>query len=112
MITVTPNLKRDYPRAFELARQDRFRIVWLEPDLAYCARRGDGHGQYLIRFFVVPTVSGDQQVKMRCTSTTGGRCKWTEFHEDEPCAHIAAVLLRGIEKLNKRERQSHERSAA
>lgn len=106
MIEITPNLKQDYPRAFELARQDKFRIVWLESDLAYCARRGRNHGQYLIRFFVTPRVNGDPQVKMSCHSITGGRCKWTEFKEDGMCAHMASVCLRGTPKGKSRQKKA------
>lgn len=107
VIEVTPNLKHDYPRAFELARQGKFRIVWLRPDLVYCARKSKGHGEYLIRFFATQRIQGDPQVKTRCNSTAGVPCKGTEFGAG-PCAHICAVLLRAQKKKTK----TQERQAA
>lgn len=80
------------------------RVVWLEDDLVYVARRKRGHGQYLVKFFAVQGIDGETQVRMRCDSITGGRCKGTEFGE-EMCAHQAAVCLRGKNKKSKRERR-------
>lgn len=93
MIELSPTIKKDFARAFQLARQDRFRIVWLEDNLAYCARRKRGHGQYLVRIFVVQGIDGQTKVRMRCNMITGAPCKGTEFND--MCSHIAAVILRG-----------------
>lgn len=75
MIEITPTILRDYPNAFRKARNERIRAVRLESDLWYCARRESGHGQYLIKFHVFPTVRGGEQVKAECRSVQGQRCK-------------------------------------
>lgn len=95
VIEVTPAILRDYPNAFRKARNERIRAVRLESDLWYCARRESGHGQYLIKFHVFPTVRGGEQVKAECRSVQGQRCKGC-WGEDRMCVHIATVLLRGI----------------
>lgn len=89
-----------------MARQDKFRIVWLRDGLVFCARKAKGHSEYLIRIFVTQSVHGDPQVVMRCDFATGGKCKWTEFHEGEPCAHICAVLLRAQKKKFKQQQKA------
>lgn len=93
MIEITRDIKTKYRKAFRSARKDRMRVVWLENDLVYVARRAKGHGQYLVRFFVVPRVSGDPQIKMQCNTITGGPCNGTRWHE--MCSHMAKVILRG-----------------
>src|SRR5690349_1150369 len=83
LIPITPNIRKDYPRAFRAARKDRFRVVWLEFDLVYVARRGRNHGRYLVRFFI----KDDGSVWVSCRTSTNGSCKGCEFG-DGCCGHI------------------------
>lgn len=102
MILITPTIKDDYPEAFRIARKDKMRVVWLEDDLAYCARRKKGHGQYIVQFFAIPQVSGGRQVKIQCRSITGARCHKMQFNE--LCAHAAKVILLGQARINRKQR--------
>lgn len=96
-------MKTLYAKAFRSARKDRMRVVFLEPDLAYVARRKRGHGQYLVRFFPTQRIDGSIQLKMNCNTITGGPCdglKWKDC-----CSHIAKVILRSEAKPNRKEKQ-------
>lgn len=98
-ISVTSQIKKLYPRSFRLARKDKFRVVWLEDDLAYCARRGKGHERYLVRF----TVDANGSVFVGCRTVSGASCKGIQFG-DGCCGHIAAVILRWKPKKAKESR--------
>lgn len=97
MITLTPNIKSDFPEAFRVARRDKMRVVWLEDTLAYCARRESGHGRYLVNFWQ----DRDGQVKVDCHHVDGERCERMRFKK--LCSHSAAVMMRGLAKRVKRE---------
>lgn len=88
VIEITPDIRRRFSRAFKAARKSRYRVVWLEDDLVYVARRGKGHERYLVRF----VLGANGRVSAYCRTTTNGECygcKWKEC-----CSHIAAVVLR------------------
>lgn len=88
-LLVTPCIKTDYADAFSRARKDRFRVVWLEDDLAYVRRTGPGkHDRYLIRFFV----GFDGSVTVNCRTIDNTPCYGCRFRG--MCAHIAVAILR------------------
>lgn len=95
MIEITSNIKTAYRNVFRLARKDHFRVVWLEEDLAYCSRRGKGHGRYVVRF----EVNREGRVFVGCKSITGAKCEGEVFKG--LCSHSAKVLLRGLPKGRK-----------
>lgn len=88
MIQITKGIKRRFPKAFRAARKSKFRVVWLEDDLVYVARRGKGHERYLVRF----VMQSDGSVSAYCRTTTNGECGGCRWNEC--CAHIAVVILR------------------
>lgn len=99
MIEVTPNIIKKFPAVFKVARRDKMRVVWLEQDLAYCARRTKGHDRYLVKF----VVSADGRVGVDCHATSGRPCsgmRWREL-----CAHAAKVILRGVPKGRQKQTQ-------
>lgn len=103
MVEITSDIKKRFAPVFKVARRDKFRIVWLEQDLVYCARRGKGkHDRYLVRFEVTP----DETVSIGCKSTTGRTCDGMLFKG--LCAHAAAVILRGIPAGRKNKQQESE----
>src|SRR5688500_10332049 len=99
MVAVTKDIKQRYPRSFRVARKDKFRVVWLEDDLVYVARRGKGHERYLVRF----RVDENGSVFVGCRTITGAPCKGVEFG-DGCCGHIAAAILRWKPKKQKESR--------
>lgn len=104
MILVTPDIKKKYPKAFRAARKERFRVVFLEPNLAYVARRRKGHGRYLVKLTAVASIDGGQRVGMSCREINGGPCQgyqWKGF-----CSHLAVVILRSEAKPEKKEQRA------
>lgn len=95
MIRVTPDIKRRYPPAFAAARKAKFRVVWLEDDLVYVARRGKGHERYLVQF----VMNGAGQVLVGCRTTTNRECYGCKFKE--MCSHIAIVIERWQKKRSR-----------
>lgn len=96
MVTITPSIKKDYPEAFRIARREKYRVVWLEGDLIYVARRKRGHAKYLVKLFAAPSIDGGHQVKMACRSIDNKPCQgsqWKGF-----CSHMAIVILRSESK--------------
>lgn len=102
MIEVTPNIKKRFPKAFRAARKSRFRVVWLRDDLVYCARKAKGHGDYLVRFFFVLGIDKTPKVKVWCNTITGNPCEGIKWSSEGCCAHIAAVIERGKQKVSKK----------
>lgn len=93
MATITSNIKRLYPKAFRAARKSKFRVVWLEDDLVYVARRGKGHDRYLVRF----VLQGDGGVGAYCRTATNGACDGCRWNDC--CAHIAVAIERGQKRI-------------
>lgn len=89
MIPITPDIRKRFAAAFRKARRERIRCVRLECDLYYVARRADGHGQYLVRFF-----NKGADVTAVCGTINNERCKGT--FQDRCCVHIAAAVESGI----------------
>jgi hypothetical protein len=104
MILVSNDIRSRYPKAFKKARRERIRAVRLETDLWYCARRESGHGRYLIRFKVLPAISGGEQVYVECRDVEGQRCKGT--FKDNCCVHIAEVIDRGVKHGRKQQKRA------
>lgn len=115
MILITNNIRKLYHAAFKKARREKIRAVRLNALLWYAARFAEGHGQYLIRFHVIPEVGGGEQVFVSCNSIDGERCKGTlrrKGMEREPmCVHIAEVVDRGIQ-YGKRKQKIETKEAA
>jgi hypothetical protein len=99
-ILITPDLKIKFAPVFKVARRDRMRVIWLEDDLVYVARRGKGHGRYLVYFIIYP--GADERVRVDCSSISGDPCHGQQFKG--LCAHAAAAILRGQAKANKSRR--------
>lgn len=77
------------------------RVVWLEPDLIYVARRKKGHGRYIVKMNAVQSIDGGHQVQMACKEINGRPCEgyqWKGF-----CSHMAAVILRSEAKPEKQQ---------
>lgn len=106
MILISSTIKKDYPEAFRIARRDKFRVVWVLPDLVFVARKAKGHGKYFVRLFAAPSIDGGHQVKIACRSIDGKPChkfQWKGF-----CSHCAVVILRSESKP---EKQRKDRAA-
>lgn len=99
LIRVHPKIKDEFPKAFRAARKSKFRVVRLEDNLVYVARRGKGHERYLVRF----TLAQNGEVYVSCRTIDNTPCYGCKFNE--MCAHIAVVLLRGKQKATKPERK-------
>lgn len=95
MIRVHPKIKDEFPKAFRAARKSKFRVVWLEDNLVYVARRGKGHERYLVRFILNET----GEVYVYCRTIDNAPCYGCKFNEC--CSHIAVVLERGKRKATK-----------
>ena len=93
MILVTKDIQSRYPDAFKTARKDKYRVVWLENDLAYVSRRGSGdHDRYLVRFLV----RADGSVWAKCLTIDNAPCKGCYWKEC--CSHIAIAIIRWRKK--------------
>lgn len=103
MIEISRDIKTRYAKAFRSARKDKMRVVWLEDNLIYVARRKRGHDQYLVRLFVVQGIDGEKKVKMNCNTITGGTCQGCSFRGC--CSHMAAVIIRSEGKRGKKEEE-------
>ena len=95
MIAITQDIRSRFPSSFRKVRRERIRCVRLEVDLYYVARRADGHGQYLVRFF-----NKGQDVTAVCGTINNERCKGS--FNDRCCVHIAAAVESGIKHGRKR----------
>jgi hypothetical protein len=98
MIPITSDIRNRFPSAFRKARVERIRCVRLEPDLYYVARRAQGHGQYMVRFF-----NRGADVTAVCGTINNERCKGT--FQDRCCVHIAAAVESGIKHGRKSQRR-------
>lgn len=101
MVLITPQLKRKFRSLFRAARKEKIRVVWLEDDLVYVARRAKGHGKYLVKMIAVASISGGHQVRMLCREMNGNSCEglqWKGF-----CVHMAAVCVRSEAKADKKQ---------
>lgn len=101
MVLITPQLKRKFRSLFRAARKEKIRVVFLEPDLVYVARRAKGHGRYLVKMIAVPSITGGHQIQMTCREINGKPCEgyqWKGF-----CSHLAVVILRTEAKPNKKQ---------
>lgn len=99
MIAITRNFRSKYPGAVRKWRNERIRVVKLESDLYYVARRAEGHGQYLVRFF-----HKGKSVSAVCANIFNQACKGT-WGEGKCCTHIAAAVERGIQLGKKQQRR-------
>jgi hypothetical protein len=89
MIEITQNFRTKYRSSVQKARREKIRVVRLENDLYYVARRASGHGRYLVRFF-----HKSDSVSAVCATVYNESCKgcW----QGRCCTHIAAAVERGI----------------
>ena len=99
MIEITKNFRSKYSSVIRKARTEKIRVVRLEVDLYYVARRAAGHGQYLVRFF-----HKGNAVTAVCANIFNQACKGT-WGQGKCCTHIAAAVERGIQLGRKKERQ-------
>src|SRR6185295_8696553 len=103
MIEITNSFRTKYASVVRKSRAEKIRVVRLEVDLYYVARRDSGHGQYLVRFF-----HKGNSVTAVCANIFNQACKGT-WGKGKCCTHIAAAVERGIQLGRKKSQQ--ERAA-
>lgn len=95
MVLFDSNFRAKNREAIKKARSEKIRVVRLEENLYYCARRAKGHGRYLVQLDV--TKSG---LFANCRTIRGASCPSYGC-----CTHIAAVYERMVAQVFKTEKK-------
>lgn len=96
MVIFDNNFRKNYPEAVYKARTEKIRVVKLEDNLYYVARRAAGHGRYLVYLDVASTGT----VTATCKTLRGVACPSYGC-----CAHLAKVFLRLEAEVKKIQRK-------
>lgn len=100
MIEITNDFRSKYASVVRKSRTEKIRVVRLEVDLYYVARREKGHGRYFVKL----VTDEEGKVTAECRFVNGWRCQGT-MKRGSCCTHIAAAIERGIQLGRKKERK-------
>lgn len=105
MIELTPDFRTRYRTAIRRARTERIRVIRLEDNLWYVARREKGHGRYLVRMF-----HQGEAVSAVCSNIYNQPCESTK-KPGVACIHIAAAVEHGIRDGRRRQKREGKQAA-
>src|SRR6266849_6269212 len=86
MVLFNSQFRSNYRTLIQNARKERVRCVRLEDGLYYVARRGKGHGRYIVQ-----VDSTDSGMFATCRTIRGGSCPSYGC-----CTHLAVVFERMV----------------